>query len=201
MNSFLQNKCAKMIIKYQQTNDQELRNQIYDLLMMHILKMTKNAMKKRKRHKSIQELLSYTWEIFSEFMKVYDIQYPLMKHLSLCTESFISKKFQEDYKITKRLISITTDEESGINCDDNLDYMAMSEGVNYTNFIDYTIDLKLFRDILSEDYRLVFDDALASRGAGVLQALNRIKESKFPPYRYYEAKRVFIILINYFLKK
>lgn len=179
-----------LIINYNSSKNKEekveIRNEIYLKMLPYIKKWISSILAKRGIFLEKEEIISKSWDCFEFCIKHFRPE----KNISVPSHFYSYTNFYlKTYeKINNKNIS---DQEFEIrnSCsgEDNL-YGQLDE-------------LKSFKEMLSEEYAFVFDDALMSLIPENKNKQYRPKQSNLPIVRYKEAKKIFKIVIDFLIRR
>lgn len=184
MNTLKSKRCSMLMRQYKRNKDIELRNSIYELSRPAIIKCLKSATRKPLTN---NELLSMSWDVFM-----------------LCSERYTPK---EEYKISLvNAVHTIVNKSAAAIRKKNANEKNIGEGeypehelVDTIALRDSLIALKDFREGLPKKYQIIVDDCLASFGEDTRSRQSRVKLTKLPTHRYYEAKKVMSWAIEHIL--
>jgi len=174
----------RLIKKWWRTGDLTIRDELFKLSFEEISRYVKYSLKKYKRYESEAQILSLSYDIFTKALDTYkvDSKTSLSAHFGNCVRIGMRK-------FTKREIPMEQLDADNPDLIDNPFYAA--EGF---------ITLKDFREFLPDMYRNVLDDAISSFDNA--RKFKRTRPQDFPLsyHRYYEAKRVFQYVVDFFIR-
>ncbi len=135
--------------------------------------------------------MDVSWDCFCYCLETYkNLEVPLPSHFSRNTEYFVLKCLERKNKLKLRKKNIE------IPIEENVEY-GLNESISSTNIISGNASLSLFRNSLEENYRQILDDVLTGNKTRVVE--NPGTNKYLSTYRYNEAKKVFKMIIHFFL--
>lgn len=187
MNTLKAKRCASLISQYRQDVDNtELRNYIYELSRPAIIKCLKKSTRKPLTD---CELLSMSWDVF--LLCVY-------RHSE--TDAYQVTLVNAVHTVLNKMSHETKKKNSNEKNVGDSEYPEPEYTVSDTIALrDSLLALKDFRESLPVKYRIVLDDCLASLGEDTRSRQSRVKMTKLPSHRYYEAKKVMTWAIEHIL--
>ena len=168
-------------------NKGSIRNDIFLLIYPFLEKWVNSILGKRKIYVENSEMLSLSWDCFVFCLEKYrpEKKIPILGHSYSYTNffllSWISKKYESKNKYD----------------DSELDNQNDKFDIYYEN-ID---ELRRFKDILPEDYKQIFDDALLSMAGRPDGKVGYSKSEAYSKYKYQEAKKAFKFVIDFLLRR
>ena len=184
MNEELISECRRLLGEYKANETAETRNALFHLLLPFLRRWVKSIAGRRGRHLDEGEVLSLTWDCYY-FALGYWRGRDIPRHFYTYARYFLLAHWAKEEK---------------------WDYRDFAEGFLYepvqgtgAGHFSQIADLKAFRDTLSEQSRMIFDDALFSLIPDTRARMNRWKEVGISEYRYYARKEAYRELITYLL--
>lgn len=186
MNKLLENRIRRQIEAYRRRPTRELQERIFKCLHGYIEATLKTGLKIHRRYRTDEEVLSMSWDVFEEGMSTYVDGVGIRELFGSRAILHIKRMVSGERRENKRVCSLEVIGEEYLRDDS---HRAIAAPI---------MDLREFRNSLSPEYRLVFDDAIKSIGAN---ARNKSRDMRcpLPAGRYYESKNVFQMIIAYFL--
>lgn len=184
MNSLKSKRCSTLLSLFKDNGNIKLRNKIYDLCRVEIIKCLKATTRKPLTE---HELLSMSWDVFTLCVERHSKEEDYKDTLLKAVRTVVNRTYAEVKKHSR---------ERNIGYDE---YPEEREMVDTIALRDSLIALKDFREGLPKQYRIIVDDCLASFGEAKQDKQSRIKETKLPTHRYYEAKKVMSWAIEHIL--
>lgn len=163
-----------------------LRNEIYLKILPYMKKWISSILSKKSIFLEKEEILSKSWDCF-EFC---------LKHFKPEKNILMPNHF---YAYTKFYLKIYNKINNKNLSPQELD--TKNSYIGEENVYDQLEELKAFKNLLPEEYSLVFDDALMSLIPNNKDKQYRIKQSNLPVIRYKESKKIFKIIIDYLLRR
>lgn len=159
----------------------EVRNELFELLREPIIRWMKSIMK-NKNYMTEQELISHSWDCFLFCLERYkkELKIPIPNHFHSYTKFYLLSTYSKT--------PAAPEDDLQHNSHD----FAIFEGLD---------ELKKFRDILPQEYQIVFDDSLMSMTKNNRDRVRRHKESYLQYYQYREAKKIMKIVIDFLLRR
>ena len=163
-----------------------LRNEIYLKILPYMKKWISSILAKKSIFLEKEEILSKSWDCFEFCLKHFKPEKKILipNHFYTYTKFYL--KFYNKFN-NKNLSSQELDSKN---------FYIGEEDV-----YDQLEELKAFKNLLPEEYLLVFDDALMSLIPNNKDKQYRIKQSNLPVIRYKESKKIFKIIIDYLLRR
>jgi hypothetical protein len=196
MTAELQKKCKGLIEEYFALDEEEggsrkgeLRNQIFTLMYPFLCRWVAAAIGRKGQYRPKMELTSLCWDAFLYGLTNYNnTDVPLPFHFNKSCGYFVALFLNEDRKIKRKTVNI-----EDLDCPEH-DVCLPPHDVKVISSYEF---LSTFREYLNDSYKMVFDDALMNRDSNTP---HRTKDGPHLPfYRYNEAKKVFRVMINFFM--
>jgi hypothetical protein len=161
-----------------------MKNQIFNLLRPFIAKWISSALAEDKIFLDKNEIISLSWDCFEFCLESFkpDGPIPLPNHFHKYTKFFLMN-YKKSFNQSEVPI---IDSESSVSPFDA--YIQIEE-------------LRTFRETLTPEYILIFDDALLSMTNDSKAGLRRASESSLSYAKYCEAKKVMKMIIHFLLVK
>jgi hypothetical protein len=146
----------------------------------------KQHLQNNRRYRSDEEVLSMAWDVFMESMDVYVKGAGIKELFGSRASMLIKRMVSAERRKNRRVCSIEMVGDALPGDDSN------------RMVFEPFMDIYSFRGSLSPEYQLVFDDAIQSMGGN---NRDKMKDDRcpLPAGRYYESKKIFQMLIEYFL--
>ena len=169
-------------------NKGSIRNDIFLLIYPFLEKWVKSILGKKKIYVDNSEMLSLSWDCFVFCLEKYrpEKKISILGHSYSYTNFFLLSWISKKYNLLKN--------ESG---NSELDNQNDKFDIYYEN-ID---ELRRFKDILPEDYKQIFDDALLSMAGRPDAKVGYVKSEAYSQYKYQEAKKAFKFVIDFLLRR
>lgn len=195
MNADSQIKCKALVEKYRKTRAddarQRIRNELFCIALPYLYKWVRASLNRKRVFLKQGVILSLCFDSFCFALDAYkNLEVPFPSHFSKNIEYFIiscllmknkkNKNKETKYPIEKifeyRENSISPIKEEA---------MRIISGPAF---------LFSFREHLSEEYRTIFDDAITNNK-------KYLEKYKMPGYKYQEAKKIFRLMVKFFLSE
>lgn len=186
MNKLLESRIRRQIEVCKKSPSPKLLESIFKKVEGYITATLKTALRVHRRYRTDEEVLSMAWDVFEEGMRVYVKGVGIRELFGSRAILHIKRMVSSERRENKRTCSLELVGEEYLGDD------------THRAVIIPMMDLREFRDSLSGEYRLVFDDAIKSIGGN---NRDKMKDPRcpLPSGRYYESKNVFQMIISYFL--
>lgn len=168
-----------------------LRNHLFVLMQKDIDSWIRSMLKKKGLFAAEEEILSLSWDCFEFSLNSYDPKkkIPPINHFFAYTKFYImaanSKKIAEKNKF------------DFVKSEDFIDF-EIAEEEDALNSLE---ELKKFRELLSDDLSVIFDDALMSMRAATKDRQRRLEKTPLNYSRYHNSKKIFKIVIDFLLRR
>jgi hypothetical protein len=172
---------------YSHSKEKEnLRNEIYLTMLPFIKKWISSILAKKSIFWDQEEMLSKSCDCFEFCLKHFkpEKKIAIPNHFYSYTNFYL--KIHD--KINNQKIS-------------EQEFEVKNSYLGNEDLYNQLDELKSFRNILSTEYALVFDDALMSLIPNNKDKQYRIKQSNLSSIRYQESKKIFKIVIDYLLRR
>jgi hypothetical protein len=175
----------------------KLRNEIFLFLYSKILKWINTFLNKTEQSLTEDEKTSLSWDCFLNGLEHFDAfgKHDIIKHFYVYSRyhiiSIFGKKFEFEEKHVDMEVCLT---------DNKYKETVIKHERTSKTILHLFIDINNFKDSLPDDYKLVFEDALLSCDKNCRNKSKWKKTSPINYHKYCEAKKIYIQVINYFLK-
>ena len=197
MDIYTQILCKSLVKKYKKAKSEEfsqkIRNELFCMMLPFVQRWLKSCLSKKYIYMNSGELLSTSWDAYCYCLNTYNnINIPIPSHFYKNINFFVLKllnikrkwESHEGQGIMEQSILIKEER-----CD---------ESAVESNIFSGTSLLYLFRRNLIKQYRSIFDDVMTSQRRDKV-LVEKGKGKYLPIHRYYEAKKVFKMLIKFLL--
>ena len=175
------------------TEKEVFRNQLYSILQQQMKIWISNILAKNEIYPSNEELLSLSWECFMFCFERFDFEkeVPIPNHFYSYTKFFLMpySPHNKDY-----IFRFNGD-------GDDIHNIITTDHKDLDIYYSHLDEIKSFRSILNNDYKMVFDDAFMSMAPSNTDRKDRMKECPLPHLRYRESKRIFKLIIDFLLRR
>ena len=162
----------------------KIRNDIYFLMQESMMLWVHDILKKQGKFIEPEEVISSGFRCFE-----YALQHYKQDKIPLCNHFYAYTRFR-----------LLMDENKERRATDNLPLDPDSNETNHENMhivYDNIEGLTKFRQLLPEEYKAVFDDAVMSMIPDNRQKTKR--ETEMPFWRYREAKKILKVMVQFLL--
>lgn len=180
-----------MLSEYKRTGIQSVRDKLFELCVGFIIKCLKTNLRYRKRYESETQVLTLAWDVFLKCVSDYNGEVDLANFIG--TRARAAVRWWIKHEKVKKNVVVSLD---------TIPIHDTIPGLVSTPFyaVEELMTLKDFRRFIPDEYRVVFDDALCSFDNARKFRQTRPDGCAMSSHRYYEAKRMFQFVIEFFLR-
>lgn len=208
-----------LIIQYNNEKDTNTKNQLRNRVFMIIKPFMERwiiaILSKKGVYISETEATSKGWDCFEFCLKNYKIgkAIPLPNHFYAYTKFYLAMTFKKELRLKKKEmteLSEIANHQRGVygnggiiekrgNRETKEEILDIED--SFTDVYEHIEELAKFKNKLSPEYVIVFEDALLSMAPNNSHKLQRVNESQLGYAKYHEIKKLMKIVIEFLLTR